>query len=183
MSNSKQKHEAVYSTAFVAHGLLEPYNAVVGKFNDTWHVITGTQAYVAATGKLYIRGDGGWYNIYASSSYFFSGGLENLELDVTFAIDRWRQSGSSYNYGFMLKHSDPVISGTEGTYYTKKFFARSSEFFFKRPHIEARWNSSKTDDRLNIYKTSNLASTEDNTNKLYIYKMENFHFEMNLSNK
>ena len=24
---------------------------------------TGTQAYVAATGKLYIRGDGGWYNI------------------------------------------------------------------------------------------------------------------------
>lgn len=26
-------------------------------------VITGTQAYVAATGKLYIRGDGGWYNI------------------------------------------------------------------------------------------------------------------------
>ena len=44
LSNSKQKHEAVYSTAFVAHGLLEPYNAVVGKFNDTWHVITGTQA-------------------------------------------------------------------------------------------------------------------------------------------
>ena len=26
-------------------------------------VNTGTQAYVAATGKLYIRGDGGWYNI------------------------------------------------------------------------------------------------------------------------
>lgn len=26
-------------------------------------IITGTQAYVAATGKLYIRGDGGWYNI------------------------------------------------------------------------------------------------------------------------
>ena len=44
MSNSKQKHESVYSTAFVAHGLLEPYNAVVGKFKDTWHVITGTQA-------------------------------------------------------------------------------------------------------------------------------------------
>ena len=44
LSNSKQKHEAVYSTAFVAHGLLEPYNAVVGKFKDTWHVITGTQA-------------------------------------------------------------------------------------------------------------------------------------------
>ena len=26
-------------------------------------IITGTQAYVASTGKLYIRGDGGWYNI------------------------------------------------------------------------------------------------------------------------
>ncbi len=41
---SELKHESEYSTAFVAHGLLEPYNAVVGKFKGTWHVITGTQA-------------------------------------------------------------------------------------------------------------------------------------------
>ena len=44
VNNSAQKHESVFSTSFVAHGLLEPYNAVVGKFKDTWHVITGTQA-------------------------------------------------------------------------------------------------------------------------------------------
>ena len=44
LSTSAQKHESVFSTSFVAHGLLEPYNAVVGKFKDTWHVITGTQA-------------------------------------------------------------------------------------------------------------------------------------------
>tara|TARA_A100001015_G_scaffold47804_1_gene52847 strand:+ start:559 stop:2979 length:2421 start_codon:yes stop_codon:yes gene_type:complete len=43
-NKSKEKHEAIYKTSFVAHGLLEPYNAVVGKFKDTWHIITGTQA-------------------------------------------------------------------------------------------------------------------------------------------
>lgn len=43
-AESDQKHESVYSTAFVAHGLLEPYNAVVGNFKGIWHVITGTQA-------------------------------------------------------------------------------------------------------------------------------------------
>jgi hypothetical protein len=113
--------------------------------------------------------DGGWYNIYASSSYFFSGGLENLELDVTFAIDRWRQSGSNYNYGFLLKHSNPVISGSEGTYYTKKFFSRTSEFYFKRPILEARWDSTRKDNRGNFFVSSSLADSADNLNTLFLY--------------
>ena len=40
-SESKLKSE--YTTSFVAHGLLEPYNSVIGKFNDTWHLFSGTQ--------------------------------------------------------------------------------------------------------------------------------------------
>mgnify|MGYP003666482897 FL=1 len=38
----------------------------------------------------------------ASASFFFSGGLEDLDVDVTFAVDRWRSSGSAYNNGFIL---------------------------------------------------------------------------------
>ena len=52
---------------------------------------------------------------------------------------------------------------------TKKFFARGTEFFFKRPHIEARWDSSVRDDRANFYKSSSLATGPENLNTLYVY--------------
>ncbi len=44
MSLSDETHQSIYTTSFVAHALLEPWNAVVGKINDTWHVISGQQA-------------------------------------------------------------------------------------------------------------------------------------------
>ena len=102
------------------------------------------------------------------TSYFFSGGLEDIEVNVDFAIDLWR-SGENTNYGFVLKHTDSVISGNDGTYYTKKFFGRSSEFYLKRPYIEARWNSSRKDNRGNFFLSSSLVSSDDNINTLYLY--------------
>ena len=38
-----ERFESIYTTSFVAHGVLEPYNAVIGKFGDTWHLFSGTQ--------------------------------------------------------------------------------------------------------------------------------------------
>ena len=55
------------------------------------------------------------------------------------------------------------------SYYTKKFSARTSEYFFNRPIIEARWDSSIKDDRRNFYYSSSLAPAADNLNTLYIY--------------
>jgi len=60
-------------------------------------------------------------------------------------------------------------NGAKRSYYTKKFFARSSEFFFKRPVLEARWNSAKKDNRGNFFYSSSLAPAEDNLNTLYLY--------------
>lgn len=61
------------------------------------------------------------------------------------------------------------LTGSKSSYYTKKFFSRTSEFFFKRPVIEARWDDSKKDDRGNFYLKSVLANTAENLNTLYLY--------------
>ena len=52
-----------------------------------------------------------------SSSYFMTGGVEDLNLNINFAMDNWRTNSTTYpNYGIILKHTDPVISGTAGTF-------------------------------------------------------------------
>jgi hypothetical protein len=120
----------------------------------------------------------------------FEQGYENLELDVTTVVENWITGavGNKYNnYGFGLRltasqeayfssslgvDSGSVIQNTVGatqSYYTKKFFARSSEFFFKRPVIEARWDSRVMDDRENFYFSSSRAPAADNLNTLYFY--------------
>jgi hypothetical protein len=61
------------------------------------------------------------------------------------------------------------INGAKKSYYTKKFFARGSEFYYKRPMIEARWDSSNKDNRGCFYISSSIASANDNLNTLYMY--------------
>ena len=63
------------------------------------------------------------------------------------------------------------VTGSKRSYYTKKFFSRSSEFFFKRPIIEARWDSSIKDDRGHFYASSSLADETSNLNTIYLYNM------------
>tara|TARA_B100000214_G_scaffold375056_1_gene359840 strand:- start:7109 stop:9772 length:2664 start_codon:yes stop_codon:yes gene_type:complete len=74
------------------------------------------------------------------------------------------------NNGMMLKLSGSYEDGSlEKTFYTKKFFARGSEFFFKRPMIEARFDDSKLDDRGNFHVSSSLISGAENMETLYLY--------------
>jgi len=63
------------------------------------------------------------------------------------------------------------LTGSKRSYYTKKFFSRTSEYFFKRPMIEARWDSSTKDNRANFYASSSLANESDNMNTIYLYNM------------
>ena len=63
------------------------------------------------------------------------------------------------------------VDGSTLNYYTKKFFAHSSEFFFKRPVIEARWDSALKDDRGRLHLSSTLLPVEDNTYTLYLYNI------------
>ena len=65
-------------------------------------------------------------------------GDEDMEVDVTTLVEQWINSGgnvlgSKTNHGFLIKLSSSFENSTTDSYYTKKFFARSSEFFFRRP--------------------------------------------------
>ena len=109
----------------------------------------------------------------SSFTQVFDDGTEDLEIDVTTLVEQWINSagnvlGPKNNYGFgvMLSSSHE----TEGrSYYTKKFFARGSEFFFKRPVLEARWDSRDLDNRGNFIYSSSLATADENLNKIYLY--------------
>ena len=119
-------------------------------------------------------------------SFTFTRGHEDILLDVTSAVEEW-VAGNQSNYGFGIfltasqegyvsnslgLDEDPLLHNTEGaqkSFYTKRFFSRSSEFFFKKPSIEARWDSRILDDRGDFYSSSSMAPAADNFNNLYLY--------------
>jgi len=110
---------------------------------------------------------GGDYHASPTFSATFNEGYEDLEVDVTTLVEQWI-AGTKQNYGFGIKLTDNLEAETK-SYYTKKFFARGTEYFFKRPTLEARWDNSKQDDRGNFYVSSSLAPAADNLNTLYLY--------------
>ncbi len=135
--------------------------------------------------------DGGDYHTGSNYNISFPLGYEDLEHDVSHIVEEWIKyldtpAGDgvikSNGFGIRLTASQEayaLVAGANGTiqnldgakqsYYTKKFFARSTEFFYKRPVIEARWDSSTKDDRENFYFSSSLAPAADNLNKLCLY--------------
>lgn len=106
--------------------------------------------------------------IYTAS---FDTGIEDLEVDITGLVEQWMtgtSGGGFENYGVAVQLTSSQASGNM-SYYTKKFSSRSSEFFFKRPVIEARWDSTKRDNRGNFHISSSNLSAADNLNTIYIY--------------
>ena len=98
----------------------------------------------------------------------FDTGEEDLEVDITTHI----QSifGGATDNGFAIVMDGALTSGAqEQNFYTKKFFSRSSEFFFKRPAIEARDAGVIADNRGNFYAESKAYSVEQNTQRVYLY--------------
>ena len=131
-------------------------------------------------------------------SQTLTNGNEDIELNITDLVESWIKytatNVTNYGIGIFLTSSQeayfsssmgdsnatsdlPAISGgilhnpagAKTSYYTKKFSARSSEYFFKRPCIEARWDSATKDDRGNFYYSSSLATGLENLNTLYLY--------------
>jgi hypothetical protein len=99
----------------------------------------------------------------------FTTGIEDLELDVSNAVEDWIKADIN-NYGFGVFLTSSQEDGSQlRSYYNKKFYARGSEYFYKRPVIEARWEDIKTDDRGDFYLSSALAPASDNLNNLYLY--------------
>tara|TARA_R110002020_G_scaffold130814_1_gene292556 strand:+ start:1209 stop:2696 length:1488 start_codon:yes stop_codon:yes gene_type:complete len=99
----------------------------------------------------------------------FPTGLENLSVDVSQMVYQWLNSEKNNN-GFLIKLPDSIVSGSN-SYYTKMFFSRTSEFFYYRPVLEARWNSSRKDNRANFYISSSMVPSADNLNTLFLYNV------------
>ena len=68
-------------------------------------------------------------------------GYEDLEIDITEYVEDIFSTdlNSGVDYGLAIELTSSLIDDSN-SYFTKRFSARSSEYFFKRPIIEARWN-------------------------------------------
>ena len=175
----------------------EGYGLDMEGYRDLTYDSTGSN-WMRATEKTAWTRPGGDYDVAAPKSSFeqtFENGTEDLEINITKLVEQWLNSSgnvlgdkSSARYGIGLyltssqeaKLVDTTITdgdygilknptGSLSSYYTKKFFARGSEFFFKRPMIEARWDSSRKDNRGSFYLSSSLVPAADNLNTLYLY--------------
>jgi hypothetical protein len=151
--------------------------AVTGFENDLLleSTFTGGGGPWSTTGGDYINPD---TDLSSSFTQYFDDGTENLEIDITTLVEQWLSSsansetatdmGLKQNYGVGVMVSSSHASESR-SFYTKKFFARSSEFFFKRPVLEARWDSRDRDNRGNFIYSSSLATADENLNKIYLY--------------
>ena len=125
-------------------------------------------------GGTYITGAYPTNNQVYTYKQTFVSGIEDLELDVSNAVEDWISGASPTklpgNFGFGIFLTGSQEDGSqERSYYNKKFYARGTEYFYKKPVIEARWEDIKTDDRGDFYLSSALAPAADNLNNLYLY--------------
>ena len=123
--------------------------------------------WIKRSGSISWTTEGGDYHASPISSVSFATEKEDIEVDVSDIVEQWID-GTKSNYGFGVRLSDAYEASLR-TYFTKKFFARTSQFFHKRPTLEARWNSSRKDQRGAFYVSSSLVSSAENNNTLYLY--------------
>ena len=104
----------------------------------------------------------------------FIGGLSGFEnygvgIHLTSSQEAYFSSSAGIDSGSIIQNT----VGAQRSFYTKKFFTHTSQFFFKRPIIEARWDSSTRDDRGKVHYSSSLLTAADNLNTLYLYNYVN----------
>ena len=154
--------------------------------DKTYGIISGSNWVSSSIDTPWTTPGGDYHALPVHTASFGDKGTEKLEVDVSDIVEQWI-AGTKTNYGFGVRLSSSYEalyssstgtytgsllhnpSGSERSYYTKKFFARESEFFFKRPLLEARWDDSKKDHRGAFYYSSSLAPASENLNTIYLY--------------
>lgn len=138
---------------------------------------TGVANWISASSTEAWATEGGDFYSSPEFSQYFEEGTEDLEVDITPLVEEWI-SGAKPNNGVVIRLSSSLEADSR-SYYTKKFFARGSEFFYKRPWIEARFDSIIKDDRGRFYLFNPFVPTEKSYNKLYIYnKFKNTFYDI-----
>ena len=149
------------------------------EYTDLTYDNTGSNWIKAASSTSWTTEGGDFIsNVSSSFSASFTTGIEDLEVDITPLVEQWMSSsanspsafdlGSISNYGVIVMFPTGSEAQTR-SYYTKKFFARGTQFWFKRPVLEARWDSSKKDNAGSFYLSSSLATGPENLNRIYLY--------------
>jgi hypothetical protein len=160
-----------------------------GNPGSNWLSASNTTPWTGSTYSSSSANVGGSYRTGSGDPHFkktFSTGLEDLKIDITPLVEHWIAGTiSNYGVGVHLTSSQeasgsaqgntndqaviPLTGGANKSYYTKRFFARGTQYYFKKPIIEARWDSTKRDQRGNFYFSSSLAPAADNMNTIYLY--------------
>lgn len=128
----------------------------------------GVSNWISASSTTAWTSQGGDYHLTPYFEQTFDKGTEDLDLNVSELVEQWI-AGTKQNYGFGIFITSSQENATDRSYYTKKFFARGTEFYYKRPIIEARYNSIKKDNRGDFYYSSSLATAQENLNTIYLY--------------
>tara|TARA_S200002703_G_scaffold111429_1_gene97073 strand:+ start:978 stop:2450 length:1473 start_codon:yes stop_codon:yes gene_type:complete len=155
------------------------------QYQDVLDGNAGSSWFTASLGTPWVRPGGDFLGSPAFSQQF-SAGNEDMKINITSLVEEWI-AGTIDNYGVgvhLTSSQESYFSNSSGidvgaqlfnpdgateSYYTKKFFGRGSEFFFKRPTIEAIWDSSVKDDRGNFYASSSLLPASENNRTIYLY--------------
>lgn len=153
------------------------FNLLVAPISGNWNEGLGldmeeykdldTVNWFSASSQTVWQNEGGDFLTSSQVLNFFERGNEDLEINITPIVESWL-TGSIVPNGLIIKLPED-LELEERSYFTKKFFARGSQFFFKRPWIEARFDDSIRDDRNFFFRSSSLAPPQDNINRLYMY--------------
>lgn len=152
----------------------EGFGLDMDNYTDYNYGNKGSDWVSASLGQKWTKQGGDWDDDDSSSlTASFATGIEDMELNITPIVEKWIRgpgSGGKNNNGILLRLGNKEeFANVQRSFYTKKFFGRTSQYFLKRPVIEARWDSSTFDDRGNFYYSSSLATEADNLNTLYFY--------------
>jgi hypothetical protein len=146
----------------VSRSWTEGYGLDMESYSDS-----GTSNWMSASVGQGWDTQGGDYHTTPAYSQYIATGTEDIEVDISELVEQWIAGSKSVD-GVGIEISSSYVS-LPRSFYTKKFFARGSEYMYLRPKIEARWNSTIKDRRNSFYASSSLVPAADNLNTLYIY--------------
>jgi hypothetical protein len=132
---------------------------------------TGASNWDSASSGVAWTTAGGDYHTSPRFTASFTTGMEDIQVDVTSLVNQWID-GTKTNYGFgiFLTSSQENVTAS---FYTKRFYSRTSEYVVKRPVLESRYDDAKKDNASTFYLSSALAPASDNLNNLYLYNYVN----------
>ena len=170
LTNAEHSFTTPSDFTLSVYRLLNPWTEGTGLDMETY-TDTGASSWTYRVSGSQWGGADGSFADNTRSDVAFESGTENLEVDISDIVEDWIDGIP--NYGLLIKLSgsaENVVGGAdtiaEKSYYTKRFFARQSQYFFKRPIIEARWDSSSVH-------TASLPSPYVRADE-YLYKITNF---------